>query len=203
MDKAPHDFIINHKDNDLKRFLNFKHRTFNSTDLLYFIYFLREHYRKFPSLEYAFLNQIDYSENVLKPIKSIYELSDNTLVEYSLVNFHRNFFSLEYFPTRTRKHVSTPLKKSACKRLNMYLRWMVRKDNEGVDFGIWKDISPKNLICPLDIHVQRVARDLKLLKRKQNDFESAKELTNSLQKFDKEDPVRFDFALFGLGLERK
>jgi uncharacterized protein (TIGR02757 family) len=85
----------------------------------------------------------------------------------------------------------------------MYLRWMVRKDKEGVDFGIWNDISPKNLICPLDIHVQRVARDLKLLKREQNDFESAIELTNSLRKFDKDDPVRFDFALFGLGLERK
>jgi uncharacterized protein (TIGR02757 family) len=186
MDQAPHDFVINHKPSDLKKMAAFKHRTFNYTDLLYFLKFLSVHYRKNESLESAFA-ATHQQENV----------------EQALAHFHHAFFSLPKFPTRTIKHVSTPTRKSACKRLNMYLRWMVRQDNGGVDFGIWKNISATQLICPFDVHVERVARKLKLIKRKQADWQTAIELTNQLKKFDPQDPVKYDFALFGLGVEEK
>jgi uncharacterized protein (TIGR02757 family) len=127
----------------------------------------------------------------------------NTKEEGSgLKRFHQQFFSLPDFPARTKKHVSTPERKSACKRLNMYLRWMVRSDNRKVDFGLWKKISPASLICPLDLHVERVARKLRLITRKQVDWETALELTDSLRVLDPIDPVKYDFALFGLGIER-
>ncbi len=186
MDMAPYDFIINHKESDLSRFVGFKHRTFNAIDLLYFISFLRSHYRKNDSLESLFLvNRED--ENV----------------EKGLVNFHNQFFGLPDYPSRTRKHIATPERKSACKRINMYLRWMVRNDNKGVDFGIWKKISTSQLVCPVDLHVERVARKLRLIRRKQADWQTAIELTNQLKKFDPIDPVKYDFALFGLGIEEK
>ncbi len=118
-----------------------------------------------------------------------------------LEGFHRYFFDYEYAPQRTRKHIATPVRKSACKRLNMYLRWLVRKDNAGVDFGLWQRISPSELICPLDVHVGRTARKLQLLTRKQDDWQSATELTSQLQKLDANDPVKYDFALFGLSIE--
>lgn len=185
MDDAPYDFIINHEDNDLKRFLNFKHRTFNPTDALYFITFLKHHYRQNDSLETAFK-------------------SDKTGdMETYLSDFHRYFFSLTDSPDRTKKHIATPQRKSACKRLNMYLRWMVRKDEKGVDFGLWHTLSTSQLICPLDVHVERVAKRLGLLQRKPTDWLAATELTSSLRQFDPIDPVKYDFALFGLGVMEK
>lgn len=184
MDNAPHDFILNHKEEDLKRFTGFKHRTFNPTDLLYFIEFLSWYYSKYGSLEDAFIVP-----------------EDAETAEAGLVSFHDLFFSLPDFPKRTIKHVSTPARKSACKRINMYLRWMVRSDNKGVDFGIWKKIKPSQLICPCDVHVDRVARKLKLIKRKQVDWQTALELTGNLRLLDPVDPVKYDFALFGLGVE--
>ena len=124
-------------------------------------------------------------------------------MEKGLVNFHNLFFSLEDYPERTRKHIATPARKSACKRINMFLRWMVRKDGRGVDFGLWKNIKPAQLICPCDLHVDRVARKLGLITRKQTDWLTAKELTANLRLLDPEDPVKYDFALFGLGIYEK
>ncbi|HWA32709.1 MAG TPA: TIGR02757 family protein [Cyclobacteriaceae bacterium] len=186
MDHAPHDFIVNHKQRDLKRFIDFKHRTFNATDLLYFISFLKYHYNKFDTLEHLFLAG-----------------TGDKNVEDGLVQFHNSFFSLPDAPSRTRKHIATPQRKSACKRINMYLRWMVRDDNKGVDFGIWNALTPAMLVCPIDLHVDRVARKLRLIRRKNVDWETALELTARLKKFDPEDPVKYDFALFGLGIEEK
>jgi uncharacterized protein (TIGR02757 family) len=186
MDNSPHEFLLCHKSNDLKKFSNYKHRTFNETDALYFIEFLSQYYKKNNSLQTAF-GISPQDEHVGK----------------GLENFHRLFFSLEDFPKRTEKHISTPERKSACKRINMYLRWMVRNDNKGVDFGIWKTISPSQLICPCDLHVERVARKLKLIKRKQMDWQTAIELTNNLKMLDPADPVKYDFALFGLGVMEK
>jgi uncharacterized protein (TIGR02757 family) len=190
MDHAPYDFCLNHTDNDLKKLVGFCHRTFNDTDLLYFISFFRYHYLKNKSLESAFFNNktLRQSENV---------------VENSLNHFYEYFFSLEDIPQRTKKHIASPAKKSSCKRLNMYLRWMVRNDNKGVDFGLWKKISPAQLICPVDVHVARVSRHFNLLKRKQVDWFTAIELTEELKKFDPKDPVKYDFALFGLGVLEK
>jgi len=188
MDNAPYDFIINHQENDLKRMLGFKHRTFNEIDLLYFISFLKWHYSKNDSLEDAFC---------------IGQLREEITIEKSLMNFHDYFFSLEEAPHRTKKHVATPLRKSACKRINMYLRWMVRGDSSGVDFGIWKKIKPADLICPCDLHVDRIARKYGLITRKQTDWLTAIELTNNLKQLDPEDPTKYDFALFGLGIEER
>jgi uncharacterized protein (TIGR02757 family) len=184
MDNDPHNFILHHKEKDLNRFDGFKHRTFNSTDTLYFIESLRTFYRKGNSLEDAF-----------------YISAGDTTIEKGLVQFHREFFSLEDHPHRTKKHLPTPERKSTCKRINMYLRWMVRSDNNGVDFGIWKRISPSQLVCPCDLHVDRVARKLKLIRRKQTDWQTALELTENLRKLDPNDPVKYDFALFGLGIQ--
>ena len=186
MDNVPHDFLLNHTEHDLKSFEKFKHRTFNATDALYFIEALSHLYKKHSSLEDAF-----FIPGKSDPIVS---------VEVALKNFQAAFFSFPDFPQRTLKHVSTPAKKSACKRLNMYLRWMVRYDNKGVDFGIWKKLSPAQLICPCDVHVGRVARKLKLIKRKPLDWQTAIELTANLRLLDPHDPVKYDFALFGLGV---
>jgi uncharacterized protein (TIGR02757 family) len=185
MDNAPHDFVLNHTEKDLNRLLQFKHRTFNTTDTLYFIEFLRWFYRRHQSLEEAF-----------NPGPS------ETTTEKGLVRFQNLFFSLDDAPRRTRKHIPTPERKSTCKRLNMYLRWMVRRDKEGVDFGIWRSIRPDQLICPCDVHVDRVARKLRLIRRKQTDWLTALELTESLKQFDPSDPVKYDFALFGMGVEK-
>jgi uncharacterized protein (TIGR02757 family) len=183
MGNAPHDFLVNHRPKDLKSLLHFKHRTFNSTDLLYFIEFLRHYYETHDSLEDAFVVSAD-AENV----------------EKGLIEFYRMFFSLDH-PRRTQKHIATPERKSACKRINMYLRWMVRKDDRGVDFGIWNRISPSQLVCPCDVHVERVARKLKLIRRKPMNWQTAVELTGNLKLLDPNDPVKYDFALFGLGVE--
>jgi len=186
MDGAPYDFIMNHQEPDLKKLLHFKHRTFNDIDTLYFISFFRYHYSNYASLEDAFVPP--------GPLKG---------VEASLNYFRTYFFSLPDHPRRTMKHVSAPSQKSTCKRLNMFLRWMVRKDNCGVDFGIWNKIKPSELIMPCDLHVDRVARKLQLITRKQTDWQTAIELTERLREFDPADPVKYDFALFGLGIEEK
>lgn len=186
MDNAPHDFILNHQESDLKRFLAFKHRTFNATDTLYFLHFFQDFYRKNDSLENAFIVQNQAAQPT---------------IEQSLIAFNVRFCSLEYFPSRTRKHIATPARKSTCKRLNMFLRWMVRQDDRGVDFGIWQKISPAQLVMPCDVHVDRVARHLGLIQRRQTDWQTALELTAALRELDAEDPVKYDFALFGLGIE--
>lgn len=188
MDNAPYDFVLNHKESDLKMFETFKHRTFNATDTLYFISYFKSYYTKYDSLEDAFIIGMD---------------SSNETVEQGLINFHNQFFDLPDYPSRTRKHVATPARASACKRLNMYLRWMVRKDDCGVDFGLWNRLSAGQLVCPCDLHVDRVARKLGLIERKQTDWKTALELTGNLRAMDPKDPVKYDFALFGLGVEEK
>ena len=198
MDGAPYDFIINHQDTDLKKLLHFKHRTFNDIDTLYFIAFFRYHYENHDSLEAAFIpNQIVIRKDSERSV------SAQSPVEIALNHFRSYFFSLPDFPHRTKKHVSSPSQKSTCKRLNMFLRWMVRKDNCGVDFGIWNQLKPSDLIMPCDLHVDRVARKLNLITRKQTDWQTAVELTQRLRGFDPTDPVKYDFALFGLGIEEK
>ncbi len=182
MDNSPYEFCLHHRESDLKRLLGFMHRTFNDTDLLYSIAFFKKHFTASRSLETAFFP------------KGITEVED------ALNHFYSYFFSLEDIPNRTRKHIARPGKNSACKRLNMYLRWMVRNDKAGVDFGLWKSISPAKLICPLDLHVARVARSFGLLNRTQTDWQAAKELTAELRTLDANDPVKYDFALFGLGV---
>ncbi len=189
MDDAPHDFVLHHTANDLNALLRFKHRTFNATDLLYFIQFLHYHYLHYNSLEAAFTLPLSEGKG------------DTT--EEALICFHRYFFSLKDAPLRTKKHIATPEKGSNCKRLNMFLRWMVRKDNCGVDFGIWNELKPSQLICPVDVHVARVARRFNLLQRTQTDWKAAVELTKYLRTLDADDPVKYDFALFGLGVIEK
>lgn len=185
MDHAPHQFCLQHTDSDLKRLLHFKHRTFNATDLLYCIQFLQHHYQQYHSLEDAFAPTRFAS------------------MKERLTYFHEYFFSLEDAPPRTRKHISTPYKGSSCKRLNMFLRWMVRKDKAGVDLGLWQRMKPSELICPIDLHVARVAKRFGLLHRKQTDWQAAEELTGYLRTLDPKDPVKYDFALFGLGVMEK
>ena len=183
MDDDPFNFVLNHSENDLKRFTSLVHRTFQPTDALYFIQFFSEYYKKNDSMEHLFL--------------------PGQPIELGLKNFHNQFFSLPFSPHRTKKHIPTPERKSSCKRINMFLRWMVRRDNKGVDFGIWQQLKPNDLICPIDVHVGNVSRELGLLTRKQNDWQAAKELTKRLSEMDKEDPVKYDFALFGLGANRR
>ncbi|MDF1672416.1 MAG: TIGR02757 family protein [Vicingaceae bacterium] len=182
MDNSPYDFVTQHQPKDLERFIDFKHRTFNSIDISYFITSLKNIYTNHNSLESVF--------------------SNNENMQTNISHFKQVFFEIEH-PKRTTKHVSDPLKNSAAKRINMFLRWMVRQDNKGVDFGIWKSINQKNLMCPLDVHSGNVARKLGLLTRKQNDWKATEELTINLRKFDKEDPIKYDFSLFGLGVFEK
>ncbi|MEH6536040.1 MAG: TIGR02757 family protein [Psychroserpens sp.] len=182
LDHSPHDFIMNHNDSDLDNLKSFVHRTFNGNDFVQFIKSLKHIYTKHNGLEAVF---------------SKYTESES--FQQSIHQFKTHFFEIEHLE-RTKKHVSDPLKNSAAKRINMYLRWMVRQDNNGVDFGIWKSISPALLSCPLDVHSGNVARKLKLLKRKQNDGKALLELDTALRKFDPNDPVKYDFALFGLGV---
>ncbi|MFN4145278.1 MAG: TIGR02757 family protein [Runella sp.] len=186
MEGAPYDFVKNHTEADLKRFLSFKHRTFNTTDTLYFLQFFQQFYRHYDTLEAAFLKGLS---------------PEDATVEQSLAKFHDLFFSLEDFPPRTRKHIATPARKSSCKRLNMFLRWMVRQDSCGVDFGLWTRIKPSQLVCPCDVHVERVARKLGLIHRPATNWLTALELTENLRQLDPHDPVKYDFALFGLGVE--
>lgn len=188
MEHSPYQFVLHHTDNDLRRLVDFKHRTFNATDLLYFIEFLRYHYRYSDTLETAFTRGMTTGDEH---------------VEGALNGFYTYFFSLPDAPARTAKHVAAPFKGSTCKRLNMYLRWMVRSDNRGVDFGIWNHISPAQLICPIDVHVARVAKRFQLLQRKPVDWLAGLELNQHLRRYDPTDPAKYDFALFGLGVVEK
>jgi uncharacterized protein (TIGR02757 family) len=204
MDNAPYDFCLHHSSKEIKRLTGFTHRTYNATDLLYFIDFFKHHFTKHKSLETAFIPHPQPPESSSGQALSTSGEGGNTpTVEVALKHFHRYFFSLEHVPERTKKHIATPERKSSCKRLNMFLRWMVRHDNKGVDFGIWKKIPQAQLICPIDVHVARVARRLGILKRKQTDWLAALELTVFLRTLDSKDPVKYDFALFGLGVIEK
>ncbi|HZH67821.1 MAG TPA: TIGR02757 family protein [Chitinophagales bacterium] len=188
MDSSPHDFVLNHQEKDLKRMEGFVHRTFNSTDLLGLVAFFRNYYQENDSLESVFSSPIS-------------DPSDH--VGAGILNFHQEVMSQDTTANRTKKHIAKPFGSSTCKRLNMYLRWMVRKDERGVDFGIWEKILPSQLLCPLDVHVERNARRLGLIERKQTDWRTAVELTNALKEIDAEDPVRFDYVLFGMGIIEK
>ena len=185
LDNSPFDFVMNHQESDLKSLDDFVHRTFNSIDLIQFIKSLQHIYSNYKGLE-----------NVLS-IKDTSSTYQTTISQFKKV-----FFEVEH-QQRTQKHISDPLKNSAAKRINMFLRWMVRSDTAGVDFGIWKTHNSANLSCPLDVHSGNVARKLKLLLRKQNDWKALSELDLNLRKLDKKDPVKYDFALFGLGVFEK
>ncbi len=185
MNGKPYEFIVNHHEKERKAFLDFKHRTFQATDTLYFLEFLQQYYRNNDSLEDAFSRHLS---------------KDDISTKNAISGFHELFFSLPYAPERTRKHIASPSRNSSCKRLNMFLRWMVRRDDNGVDFGLWQKIKPSQLMIPLDVHVARVGSRLNLLERKQRDWKAVEELTKNLRIFDPEDPVKYDFALFGLGV---
>ncbi|MEZ4779452.1 MAG: TIGR02757 family protein [Flavobacteriaceae bacterium] len=182
LENAPHDFVLHHTENDLESLQNFVHRTFNGEDFTYFIKALKHIYIAHSGLEAVFSKH-----------------AEKDCLQKSISEFKNKFFELPHLP-RTQKHVSDPLKNSAAKRINMYLRWMVRNDNRGVDFGIWKSLKPSQLSCPLDVHSGNIARKLLLLKRKQNDAKALKELDFSIRNLDSQDPVKYDFALFGLGV---
>lgn len=182
MGNSPYDFIMNHEEHHLERFNGFVHRTFNDIDLVYFIKAIQNIYMNHGGIENVF-NQ------AVTPYST----------QSAIHEFKKVFFSLPY-PDRTPKHVSDPMKGSAAKKINMYLRWMVRFDNKGVDFGIWNIIKSSQLSCPLDVHSGNVARKLGLLTRNQNDSKALEELDANLRQLDKNDPVKYDFALFGLGV---
>ncbi len=185
MGNSPYDFVMNHKDYDLEKLESFVHRTFNSADFATFLKGLKHIYNHHGGLETVFAKN---------------QQADS--MQKSISEFKQLFFEVEH-QNRTQKHVSDPLNNSAAKRINMFLRWMVRQDNKGVDFGIWKTISMAALSCPLDIHSGNVARKLELLTRKQNDAKALFELDSSLRLLDANDPVKYDFALFGLGVFEK
>lgn len=182
MDNSPYDFIKNHTDLDMKYFKKFKYRTITAEDMIFFIQSLKKIYNLYDGLESLFYIQLQ---------------EINT--QYAIKRFRKIFFSLNH-KKRTEKHIANPDQGSACKKLNMYLRWMIRKDNNGVDLGIWNSISMSKLSCPLDIHSTRVAHKLGLISKKKYNIQSVLEIDNVLREFDKEDPVKYDFALFGLGI---
>lgn len=185
LDNTPYDFVINHQETDLEKLQSFVHRTFNSDDSVQFI----------KSLKHIYLNH-----NGLESVFAKHAETDS--MQNAISKFKTTFFEMEHLH-RTQKHISDPLKNSAAKRINMFLRWMVRNDKTGVDFGIWKNISPSQLSCPLDVHSGNVARKLGLLNRKQNDAKALSELDSELRKLDSNDPIKYDFALFGLGAFEK
>ncbi len=185
MDNEPYNFIINHSEKDLKNLFKFVHRTFNGYDFVQFIISLRHIYKNYGGLEKVFADNIK-----------------NQSMHSSIHEFKKIFFEIPH-TERTKKHVSDPFRGSASKRINMFLRWMIRKDKKGVDLGIWKSIDQKNLSCPLDVHSGNVARKLGLIDRKQNDYKAVMELDSILRVFDKNDPVKYDFALFGIGVFEK
>ncbi|MBS3739295.1 TIGR02757 family protein [Mesohalobacter halotolerans] len=182
MNYAPHDFILHHTYKDLTTCEGFVHRTFNAEDLKYFFTALKALYQNYNSLEEIFVKH-----------------QNKDGLQIAIHHFKQEFMAFGC-PKRTQKHISDPLKNSAAKRLNMMLRWFVRQDQNDVDFGIWQNLSPALLSCPLDVHTARVARQLGLLKRKQNDAKAVQELDKNLRKLDPKDPVKYDFALFGLGV---
>lgn len=184
MDNSPHEFILNHSKQELKPFEKFVHRTFNGADCIFFINSLKNIYQNHDGLETCFKND-----------------SHSSNLKHNIINFRTIFLETRH-PARSEKHLSNPEKKSSAKRLCMFLRWMVRHDKKGVDFGIWKSIAAKNLCLPLDVHTGNISRKLGLLNRKQNDWQSVEEITQVLKQFDNNDPVKYDFALFGLGVDK-
>ncbi len=182
MGNSPYDFVMDFSEKHSESLSNFVHRTFNTDDLVYFIKSLQNIYKNHDGLENLFAKHA--KKDTMQP---------------AIHHFKKTFFELPHL-SRTEKHISDPYKNSAAKRINMFLRWMVRNDNAGVDFGIWKGISPSQLSCPLDIHSGNVARKLNLIKRKNNDGKAVAELDISLRTLDSNDPVKYDFALFGLGV---
>ena len=182
MVNSPYDFVMNHKEHHLDNLDEFVHRTFNAVDFNYFIKALNNIYSNYVSMEYIFKNHVT-----------------QTSIQPAIHEFKNIFFSINH-PERTQKHIGDPYKGSSSKKLNMMLRWFVRNDNSGVDFGLWKNISPSILSCPLDVHSGNVARKLGLLTRKQNDAKALFELDTALRELDPIDPVKYDFALFGLGV---
>lgn len=185
MDQAPFEFITGATESELERLQTFVHRTFNGTDLLCFVKSLRHIYLAHGGMEQLFE-----------------KYSEHGSIQESITCVRSHFFEIPH-PLRSEKHFSDPSRGSAAKRINMFLRWMVRPSNSGVDFGIWKGISPCQLSCPLDVHSGKVARALGLLKRKQNDAKAVCELDKALRRLDPLDPVKYDFALFGLGVFEK
>ena len=182
MDHSPHEFVMQHQKKDLDTLLSFVHRTFNGYDLVQFVKSLKHIYNHHDGIESVFTKH-----------------SEKNTLQNSIYEFKKVFFEIPHLE-RTKKHVSDPTKNSAAKRINMYMRWMVRNDSTGVDFGIWKSLKPSQLSCPLDVHSGNVARKLGLLKRKQNDAKALAELDKKLRQLDPADPVKYDFALFGLGV---
>ena len=182
MGNSPFDFVMNYSEGNFPKIETFKHRTLNSIDLDFYLKSLRNIYENHGGLESAFQFKKTDTDSF-----------------HAIENFRQKFLEIPH-QKRSEKHLSSPANNSAAKRLNMYLRWMVRDDNQGVDFGIWKSISSSQLVCPLDVHSGNVARKLGILTRKQNDWKAASELHLNLKKFDPEDPVKYDFALFGLGV---
>lgn len=185
MDSAPFDFILNFKEKDLKPFAGFVHRTFNGDDCIFFLHALQHIYRHHNGLEAVFKGRKPGAE-----------------VKEAIANFRKAFFDQPHLG-RSEKHIANPEKNSSAKRINMFLRWMVRKDKRGVDFGIWKGLEPAMLMCPLDVHTGNVSRRLGLLNRKQDDWKAVEELTASLRLLDPADPVKYDIALFGLGMSHR
>lgn len=183
MDNTPYDFIMGAGEEDLGTFSDFKHRTFNGEDCIFFLKSLKNIYQNHGGLGSLFQNSYNKKGNVKEAIQT----------------FRNIFFEIPH-PTRTQKHVADISKKSSAKRLNMFLRWMVRRDQNAIDFGLWDNIRMKDLYIPLDTHSGNIARKLDLLKRKQNDWKAVEELTGKLKEFDPEDPVKYDYALFGLGV---
>lgn len=187
MDNAPFQFVSQHKKSDIDRLSSFVHRTFNSDDLVFLIQRLKRLYLEYGSLESFFSQKVSEGD---------------VNIEQGLISFHNYIFTPPNSLQRTKKHIASPARKSTCKRLNMYLRWMVRKDPTGVDFGIWEGINPKQLVCPVDLHVQRVGEALGLLDKNWKGWNLAVQLTENLKTFDSKDPVKYDIALFGMGVER-
>ncbi|SNB38729.1 conserved hypothetical protein [Flavobacterium psychrophilum] len=185
MGNSPYDFVLSHNENQLESLNKFVHRTFNGQDFAQFIKSLQHIYTNHNGLEAVF------AKNATKDS-----------MQKSISEFKKIFFENNHLP-RTQKHISDPISGSAAKRINMFLRWMVRQDTHGVDFGLWKTISSSALSCPLDVHSGNVARKLQLLLRKQNDAKAVYELDTNLRLLDPNDPVKYDFALFGLGVFEK
>ncbi|MBL7922782.1 MAG: TIGR02757 family protein [Bacteroidia bacterium] len=183
MDQAPFDFILHHRSSERRQFADFVHRTFNGEDAIYLLKSLQQVYREKGGLENIFSLHMKEHKDLGQAISA----ARSTLLSFQA-------------PARTSKHIADPLRNSSAKRICMFLRWMVRKDRNGVDFGIWKGIQPKDLYCPLDLHSGRMARSLGLLQRKQDDWKAVTELTLALRRLDAMDPVKYDFALYGLGV---
>ena len=185
MEMEPHQFVLNASASEIKKLNGFVHRTFNGTDAVFFIQAMRHIYKKHGGPENVFAAGL--------------KTDSGLQIKNAILNFRNVFLSIQH-ETRSEKHIANPASGSNAKRINMFLRWMVRNDKAGVDFGIWKSISPSLLCCPLDVHVGNVARSLGLLTRSQDDWKSVEELTENLRQLDPNDPVKYDFALFGLGI---